>query len=53
MGPTIAAEARSKIMSIPGVGDAVVDLVWDPAWNQDMISEGRQDEAGNDLSHAS
>lgn len=39
MGPTIAAEARSKIMSIPGVGDATVDLVWDPAWNQDMISE--------------
>lgn len=39
MGPTIAAEARSKILSIPGVGDAVVDLVWDPAWNQDMISE--------------
>jgi probable FeS assembly SUF system protein SufT len=39
MGPTIAAEARSKIMSIPGVGDAEVDLVWDPAWNQDMISE--------------
>jgi probable FeS assembly SUF system protein SufT len=33
MGPTIAAEARSKIMSIPG------DLVWDPPWNQDMISE--------------
>jgi len=39
MGPTIAAEARSKIMSIPGVSEAVVDLVWDPAWNQDMISE--------------
>lgn len=39
MGPTIAAEARSKIMGIPGVGDAAVDLVWDPPWNQDMISE--------------
>jgi probable FeS assembly SUF system protein SufT len=39
MGPTIAAEARSKIMSLPGVGDAVVDLVWDPPWNQEMISE--------------
>jgi probable FeS assembly SUF system protein SufT len=39
MGPTIAAEARSKILSIPGVGEAAVDLVWDPAWNQDMISE--------------
>jgi len=39
MGPTIAAEARSKIMSVPGVADAVVDLVWDPPWNQEMISE--------------
>lgn len=39
MGPTIAAEARGKIMSLPGVGDASVDLVWDPAWSQTMISE--------------
>ena len=39
MGPTIAAEARAKIMSLPGVGDASVDLVWDPAWSQTMISE--------------
>ena len=39
MGPTIAAEARAKIMSVPGVGDASVDLVWDPPWSQTMISE--------------
>jgi len=39
MGPTIAAEARAKIMAVPGVGDATVDLVWDPPWNQGMISE--------------
>jgi probable FeS assembly SUF system protein SufT len=39
MGPTIAAEARSKVMSIPGVSDAEVELVWDPPWNQTMISE--------------
>lgn len=39
MGPTIAADAQSKIMSIEGVHDANVDLVWDPAWNQEMISE--------------
>ncbi len=39
MGPTIAAEARQKILGVPGVADAVVDLVWDPPWNQDMISE--------------
>ena len=39
MGPTIAAEAKSKVLSVPGVGDAEVELVWDPAWNQAMISE--------------
>ena len=39
MGPVIAADAQSKIMTIEGVDDATVELVWDPAWNQDMISE--------------
>ena len=39
MGPTIAAEARQKVMSVPGVEDADVELVWDPPWNQAMISE--------------
>jgi probable FeS assembly SUF system protein SufT len=39
MGPTICAEARSKIESLPGVADADVELVWDPPWNQGMISE--------------
>ncbi len=39
MGPTIAAEAKSKVLGVPGVGDAEVELVWDPPWNQAMISE--------------
>ena len=39
MGPVIAADAQSRIMTIDGIDDARVDLVWDPAWNQDMISE--------------
>ena len=39
MGPTIAAEAKAKIESVPGVADAQVELVWDPPWNQAMISE--------------
>lgn len=42
MGPSIAADAKSKIMSIPGVVDADVQVVWDPPWNQSMISvEGK------------
>ncbi|MDA0347414.1 MAG: putative Fe-S cluster assembly protein SufT [Verrucomicrobia bacterium] len=39
MGPVIADDARSKIMSLPGVAEANVDIVWDPPWNQDMITE--------------
>ena len=39
MGPTIAADAQGKIMSIAGVSDARVEIVWDPPWNQGMISE--------------
>jgi probable FeS assembly SUF system protein SufT len=39
MGPTIAADARGKILSLEGVTDAEVELVWDPPWNQSMISE--------------
>jgi probable FeS assembly SUF system protein SufT len=39
MGPAIAHDAQSKILSIDGVDEARVDLVWDPPWNQNMISE--------------
>ncbi|MDQ6807955.1 MAG: putative Fe-S cluster assembly protein SufT [Verrucomicrobiota bacterium] len=39
MGPAIAHDAQSKIMTIDGVSEAQVDLVWDPPWDQNMISE--------------
>jgi len=39
MGPTIAADAQSKIMTVEGIKEAKVELVWEPAWNQDMITE--------------
>lgn len=39
MGPVIAADAQARLLSIDGVDDARVELVWDPPWNQDMISE--------------
>lgn len=39
MGPVIAADAQARVMTIDGIDEANVDLVWDPAWNQDMISE--------------
>jgi len=39
MGPTIQADARNKVLSVPGVKEAEVELVWEPAWSQSMISE--------------
>jgi probable FeS assembly SUF system protein SufT len=39
MGPVIAADAQARIMSLSEVNEARVELVWDPPWNQDMISE--------------
>ena len=39
VGPAIAHDAQSKILSINGVDEADVQLVWDPPWNQSMISE--------------
>jgi probable FeS assembly SUF system protein SufT len=39
MGPAIAHDAQSKILTIDGVDEADVQLVWDPPWNQSMISE--------------
>jgi probable FeS assembly SUF system protein SufT len=39
MGPAIAADARSKILALPNIEEAEVNLVWDPAWNQEMITE--------------
>ena len=39
MGPVIAADAQAKVMTIDGIDEANVELVWDPAWNQEMITE--------------
>ena len=39
MGPVLAGEAERKILALDGVDEAKVELVWDPPWNQGMISE--------------
>ena len=39
MGPAIAEDARQRLATVPGVADANVEIVWDPPWHQDMISE--------------
>ena len=39
MGPVIAADAQARIMTLDNIENAEVDIVWEPAWNQDMITE--------------
>ncbi|MBC2593075.1 putative Fe-S cluster assembly protein SufT [Ruficoccus amylovorans] len=46
MGPAIAEDARIRCETVPGVSEAQVDIVWDPPWNQDMISEEGKMELG-------
>lgn len=39
MGPVIAADAQARIVTLEKVEQAEVEVVWEPAWNQDMITE--------------
>ena len=42
MGGSIAADARNKLLDLPGVAEADVQVVWDPPWTPEKISpEGR------------
>jgi len=38
MGPAIAGDAQVKLLNLPGVDDAHVEIVWDPPWHHSMIS---------------
>jgi probable FeS assembly SUF system protein SufT len=42
MGGSIASDAQNKLLDIPGVTEADVQVVWDPPWTAEKISpEGR------------
>jgi len=48
MGPSIAADARQKILTLPGVQEAQVDVVWDPPWGPQMITPDGRKKLGMD-----
>lgn len=43
---TLPGEVEEKVKSVSGVTDAVVELVFEPSWNQDMMSEEAKLELG-------
>jgi len=46
MGTMIADEARLKLLSIQGVDAVDVELVWDPPWSREMMSESARLQLG-------
>jgi len=43
MGTVIASDAQQKLLYLPGVAEAAVEIVWDPPWHQSMITaDGRK-----------
>jgi probable FeS assembly SUF system protein SufT len=46
MGGIIAEEVERKTKALPGISDVIVELVWEPLWNRDMMSEAAQLQLG-------
>ena len=46
MGPSLAADAEQRILTVPGVASARVEIVWDPPWSPDLISEAGREKLG-------
>src|ERR1041384_6133805 len=43
---TLPPEVEEKVKSVPGVKGAQAEVVWDPPWNIDMMSEAARLELG-------
>ena len=46
MGPVLAQDVKDKVEALPGVAQADVEVVFDPQWNQNMMSEAARLELG-------
>jgi len=46
MGDVLKEDARAAVQSVPGVSDVDIELVWDPPWGQDRMSEAARLQLG-------
>ncbi|MCX6895669.1 MAG: putative Fe-S cluster assembly protein SufT [Verrucomicrobia bacterium] len=46
MGPVLAQDVQTKLLSLQSVDDVNVELVWDPQWNQSMMTEAAKLQLG-------
>jgi FeS assembly SUF system protein len=43
---TLPGDVEQKVKSVSGVKDAIIELVFEPSWNQEMMSEEAKLELG-------
>jgi probable FeS assembly SUF system protein SufT len=46
MGPMLAQDVQNRLLAIDGIDEATVELVWDPPWNQGMMTEAARLQLG-------
>ncbi len=46
MGPTLQQDVQNKLLSLEAVDDVNVELVWEPQWNQGMLTEAAKLQLG-------
>jgi probable FeS assembly SUF system protein SufT len=46
MGPALAQDVQNKLLSLEPIDEANVELVWDPPWNQGMMTEAAKLQLG-------
>ncbi|MBC8402289.1 MAG: putative Fe-S cluster assembly protein SufT [Candidatus Marinimicrobia bacterium] len=46
MGDYIAADVKKKALLVPGITEANIELVWEPLWNREMMSDAARLELG-------
>jgi probable FeS assembly SUF system protein SufT len=46
MGEVLAADVRRRVEGLPGVREADVEIVFDPPWNKDMMTEAAKLQLG-------
>jgi probable FeS assembly SUF system protein SufT len=46
MGPVLAQDVQNKLISIDPIDEANVEVVWDPPWNQSMMTEAAKLQLG-------
>jgi probable FeS assembly SUF system protein SufT len=46
MGPMLAQDVQGKLLNLEPIDEANVELVWDPPWNQSMMTEAAKLQLG-------